>query len=263
MEAPFGGATHHAQRPRELPFCSVQPPRVTSSGAAISGSPELVHGGQSVANCREVPGEIQRPRVSPNVLQTVSQPCDQSVGLGWLADGLHSIRMPSKLDPLRNLDPWFRAVIDGLVHCVRAHRLRPVLCQQRPLAVGPLFQGFSIRSHAERALTLDVPGPGMPRRSTLLATSAPAGLISSAEVRSAAPRCVGPQSSLQPTTEPVVPWPVPLGQGSGPVRVPHTLGSRDEAANQLSGVPVTSPGRVGPAADPTVENGRDIGGVSQ
>ena len=56
---------------------------------------------------------------------------------------------------------------------------------------------------------------------------------------------------------------VPLGQGPGHVRVRHTLGSRDEPGDQLSDVPAPAPGRVGPAVDPTMENGSDISGAGQ
>ena len=45
----------------------------------------------------------------------------------------------------------------GWFHRVRADRLRPFPRRQRPLALGRLFEVFSIRSSAERALTLDAP----------------------------------------------------------------------------------------------------------
>ena len=56
---------------------------------------------------------------------------------------------------------------------------------------------------------------------------------------------------------------VPIGQGSGHVRVRHTLGSRDEPGDQIFGMPASATGGLGPAIDPTMENGGDIGGVGQ
>jgi hypothetical protein len=66
-------------------------------------------------------------------------------------------------------------------------------------------------------------GPGKPRRSRLLGTSAPVGPTHSARLQAAAPSCVWPQSPLSPTTEPVVQW-LPSRPGPGPCPDPSRLG---------------------------------------
>ena len=56
---------------------------------------------------------------------------------------------------------------------------------------------------------------------------------------------------------------VPFGKGPGHVRIAHTLDSRDEPGDQVSGLAAPAPGGMGPAVDPAMENGGDIGGISQ
>jgi hypothetical protein len=46
-------------------------------------------------------------------------------------------------------------------------------------------------------------------------------------------------------------------------RIRHSLGSRDEPGDQLSGVSAPAACGLGPAVDSTVENGSDINGVGQ
>ena len=84
-----------------------------------------------------------------------------------------------------------------------------------------LLQVLSTLSRTERALALD--GPAFPL-----------GRFARWGTESGAPGSGRPRSPLQPTIEPVVPWPVPLGQGLDRVRFPHNLGSRDEPGDQMS-----------------------------